>query len=135
MKQKAFRDIADRLVAQLKAAGFTVQRYNAYSTNSVYLKLDYGLAYTIRISDHPGKRHLSYTYNLIKDYRGKRFIKEGKVWRKFYSFAQVDEMVEGIVQTRAWVKEKYHPDYAESMEKARAENAGKRGFWAQAVLV
>lgn len=34
---------------------FIVHRYNAYSTNSIYLKIDCCLCKSIRISDHHGK--------------------------------------------------------------------------------
>ena len=40
--------------------GFIVQRYDSVTTNSIYLKLDYGMCNSIRISDHKGKKHLSY---------------------------------------------------------------------------
>ena len=33
--------IAEILVKKLKELGFIVHRYNAYSTNSIYLKLDF----------------------------------------------------------------------------------------------
>lgn len=128
-------DLADTLVVKLKANGFVVQRYDAHSTESIYLKLDYGLAYTLRISGHNGKKHLKYTYNLIKGYKGKRFIKEANVWRQYYSFAEVNALMESIIRNRKWVQEKYHPDYAASMEKARRENQEKIGFWSRAELV
>ena len=132
---KKYAAIADELVNTLKGEGFVIQRYNAYSTASIYLKLDYGLAYSVRISDHPGKKHLKYTYNLINGYSGKRMIKEGKVWRRYYNFNQVDELVKEIINNRAWVISRYHPDYAADMEKARVENQNKPGFWRDAVLV
>ena len=134
-KKKEFQQIADTLATRLKSEGFVIQRYNAYSTVSVYLKLDYGLVYSLRISDHAGKKHLKYTYNLIKGYSGKRLVKEGTVWRQYYSFSQIDELVAAILAKREWVKERYYPDYAKSMEDSRLKNEGKRGFWAEAVLV
>ena len=56
------RDLATEVAQKLVEAGFVVHRYNAYSTQSVYLKLDYGVANSIRISDHKGKEKLSYRY-------------------------------------------------------------------------
>jgi len=133
--KKAIRMVADELVQCLKAEGFTIQRYDAYSTESVYLKLDYGIAYTVRISNHPGKKHLMYTYNLIAGYNGKRFIKQKGTWRQFFNINQVESLVAAIIDGRRWVKEKYHPDYAQSMEESRTRNQGKAGFWTQAILV
>ncbi|WP_181879268.1 hypothetical protein [Levilactobacillus brevis] len=58
-----------------QSQGIKVMRYDAYSTNSVYLKLDYGLLYTLRISDHPGKRYLAYRFNVIRGYHGPKRVK------------------------------------------------------------
>ena len=132
---KKYSKIADKLVQRLKSEGFIVQRYDAYSTSSVYLKLDFGLAYTVRISDHSGKSHLRYTYNLIKGYKGKNLIKQDGVWRQYYNFDQLEEMIARIISGREWVKQRYHPDYKADMERAQIENQGKRGFWESAVIV
>lgn len=37
-------EIADLIIPKLLALGFIVHRYNAYSTNSIYIKLDYGVS-------------------------------------------------------------------------------------------
>lgn len=59
---KTIRDLAayvcDRLVGKV-----LIHRYDAYSTNSVYLKFDYGVANSLRIADHAGKEYLSYRFN------------------------------------------------------------------------
>lgn len=59
-----FKALADSLSERFLAEGFTVHRYDAYSTSSVYLKLDCGMCNSIRISDHRGKKHLAYRYNI-----------------------------------------------------------------------
>lgn len=64
-KDEKIYSIADYIVDSLLTYGFTIQRYNAYKTSSVYLKLDFGVCNSIRISDHDGKEHLCYRYNLI----------------------------------------------------------------------
>ena len=51
-----FKALADSLSERFLAEGFTVHRYDAYSTSSVYLKLDCGMCNSIRISDHRGKK-------------------------------------------------------------------------------
>ena len=134
-KKKEFVKVADEIVLRLKDAGFVIQRYDAYSTDSIYLKLDYGISHSIRISGHSGKKHLKYTYNVLKDYDGKTFIKEGNLWRQYYSFSQLDDLIASIIKNRAWIKENYHPNYEASMEKSRLANEGKRGFWSQAAIV
>ena len=126
---------ADELVRRLKSAGFIVQRYDAYSTASVYLKLDYGLVYSVRISDHPGKTQLRYTFNLIQDYKGKPLVKQQGVWRLYYSFNQIDKLFTSILEKRDWVKKNYHPNYETDMENARIENQNNPGFWSKAIIV
>ena len=135
MDSGKYSDLADRLINRLKSEGFTVQRYDAFTSDSVYLKLDYGLCYSVRISDHPGKSNLQYTFNLIKGYVGKPLIKRQGVWRLFYSFNSFDKLVKDILSKREWVKQKYHPDYEADMEKARIMNQNNKGFWSKAVLV
>lgn len=49
-------DVVNILVPKLLDMGFIVHRYYAYSTSSIYLKLDYGIACGIRIADHLGKK-------------------------------------------------------------------------------
>ena len=62
--------LAESIARKLIAEGFIVQRYGAYTTSSIYLKLDYGVCNSIRISDHPGKRYLKYRYNIGPSEKG-----------------------------------------------------------------
>jgi len=48
-----------------KRKGFTVHLYESKTTDSVYIKLDFGVCGTIRISDHPSKEDLDFTYEHI----------------------------------------------------------------------
>ena len=48
------KDVVNILTTKLLDIGVIVHRYDAYSTSSIYLKLDYGLSCGIRIADHPG---------------------------------------------------------------------------------
>ena len=67
-KKKAIRDLAAYVCDRL-AGKVVIHRYDAYSTNSVYLKFDYGVGNSLRISDHKGKKHLAYRFNIILDLR------------------------------------------------------------------
>lgn len=49
--KKAIRDLAAYVCDSL-AGKVVIHRYDAYSTNSVYLKFDYGVGNSLRISDH-----------------------------------------------------------------------------------
>ena len=56
---KKIRDLAAYVCDRLDGK-VLIHRYDAYSTNSVYLKFDYGVANSLRIADHAGKKHLAY---------------------------------------------------------------------------
>ena len=89
-------DVTNILASRLLDMGFIVHRYDAYSTSSIYLKLDYGLSCGIRISDHPGKKKYSYRFNVIKDYIGDKVIyKDGLICR-FYNFNELESVLEAV---------------------------------------
>lgn len=62
-KGKEVKALADYICNAL-AGKMIIHRYDAFSTNSVYLKFDYGVANSLRISDHAGYGYLSYRYNI-----------------------------------------------------------------------
>ena len=133
MRNKELTNLADMLIKQLKAEGFHILRYDAYSTNSIYLKLDYGMCNSIRIAGHPGKQHLSYRYN-IGDYIQKyeKIIREFPM--EFYPATEADALIKAIKKNRADKLQKYGRDnYDYFMQKNRLENAdNEKGFWAKA---
>lgn len=124
------KQIANYLQNKLLKAGFTVHRYNAYSTCSIYLKLDYGACNSIRISDHKGYDHLSYKYEV-----NQKFVKSG--WSKdnhgFWRYhckpdiASIDSLIELIKNDRDYKKCFYnYPDIvAYNVEQSK----NSKGFW------
>ncbi len=89
-------DVADKLVQKLLDLGLIVCRYDAHSTSSIYLKIDYGLACGIRIADHPGKKKYSYRFNVIKDYKGDKVILKDGIICYFYDFNELDSVLEAV---------------------------------------
>ncbi len=127
--------LADSIAKRLIEEGFTVQRYNAYTTNSIYLKLDYGVCNSIRISDHPGKKHLKYRYNIGTFVTGYREEKD-RYPRLYYQAGKTRNLVRRILRDREDKLARYGPDgYRRLMQKNRQDNAGSRGFWQEAVLL
>ena len=112
------KEIANILVQRLAEIGFIVHQYNAYSTSSIYLKLDYGLSCGIRIADLPGKKKYSYRFNVIKDYIGdKVIIKDGLICR-FYDFTELEEVIKAIQKEKQEKINKYGlQNYQKYMEK------------------
>lgn len=92
------KELAKYVSERLLDKGFIVQRYDAYSTDSIYLKLDYGAANSIRISNHPGKKHLRYRYNITLD--GQTEDVMDTYIRHYYKPDDVDSMLETIVEKK-----------------------------------
>ena len=112
------RQVAKLLTKELLKLKFTVHRYNAYSTNSIYLKLDYGISCGIRIADHPGKKKYHYRFNVIKDYKGDRVTTFGSLISYFYSFNELNKVIEAVKQERENKVSKYGiQNYKEYMKK------------------
>lgn len=131
----AIQEQADFIVSVLKDKGFVIQRYDAYSTDSVYLKLDYGLANTIRISDHEGKKHLCYRYNLIIG--GENNIVEEKYMRYYFNENNVEGLLYQILFDKKVKMDKYSKTgYKNLMIKNKMEHhKDTSGFWHHAKLV
>lgn len=134
MEKKDFKHIALELQNRLLAEGFTIQRYDAYSTRSIYLKLDYGMCNSIRISDHTGKKHLNYMFNLGKNI--KTITQDKKDFtRYYYPFDKMDELVNHILRHRLNKKRYYGDSYSDAVEQTRQKNQTNKGFWSKAYLV
>lgn len=116
-------DVVNILVPRLLDMGLIVHRYNAHSTSSIYLKLDYGLACGIRIADHPGKKKYSYRFNVVKDYVGDKVIlKDGLICR-FYDFNELESVLSAVQKEKQEKINKYGlENYQTYMEKERQEN-------------
>jgi hypothetical protein len=140
-RKELIKSTADELIKQLKRSGFIIQRYDSYSTNSVYLKLDYGVCNSIRISDHQGKKHLSYRYSFLTEGIPEHIpyycdqTKEG--WKRHYY--QVDSIDTFMEQLKSDYLRKYNSlgpaGYRNQMIQYRNEGRTKKGFWQQAVIV
>ena len=93
-------DIVNTLIPKLLDMDLIVHRYDAYSTNSIYLKLDYGIACGIRIADHPGKKKYSYRFNIIKDFKGDKVIlKDGLICR-FYDYTELENVLKDVKEEK-----------------------------------
>lgn len=132
---KSLNDIAESLISALLDRGFVIQRYDAYSTNSIYLKLDYGVSNSIRISDHRGKEKLNYRYNIGVDQYVYR-KEEGRFVRYYFPVSQIEKLVALIEDERIQKIRKYGiKAYFRYMEKNKEEGRSLPGFWQKARLI
>lgn len=128
--------VASTLTSYFQNQGIRVMRYDAYSTNSVYLKLDYGALYSIRISDHRGKKYLNYRFNVTKGYRGKKRVATKFGWqREYYALepSDLNKMCRSIMQLRRHLIKYYGPyGYQAKMVSNLKNQKNTKGFWKQA---
>lgn len=131
--RKKIRDLAAYVCDRL-AGKALVHRYDAYSTNSVYLKFDYGVGNSLRISDRQGKEHLAYRFNIVLDLKEPKADHSGKYPRNYYPPDMVDQVVEDILAGIEAKRSRYR-DYDQAISTAKARAEHERGFWQQARLV
>ncbi len=101
------KQIANKIIPKLLDLGFILHRYDAYSTNSIYIKLDYGISCGIRISDHNGKTKYRYRFNLIKDYKGNKVVRDNGLIRFYYSFNEINKLIKDVQEERKTKIQKY----------------------------
>lgn len=128
-------DAAKYLQTELLKRGMIIHRYNAYSTNSIYLKLDWGVMNSIRISDHKGYDHLSYRYNVDANYRGIKGIwkKDSKgYWKYFIGIDKnsLDILIQLLMESK--FKKQTFYNYEELIIKYKQESKNAKGFWQKA---
>lgn len=129
------KNLADSIANRLVGEGFIVQRYDSCTTDSVYLKLDYGVCNSIRISSHAGKKHLKYRYN-IGPYIDGFHVVEDKYDLFYYRADEMEDMIAKIMEDRELKLSLYGCEsYAGYMLKNKNDKAGSPGFWREAVLL
>ena len=115
--------VAEILIKKLKKQGFIVHRQNSITTNSIYLKLDYGVARGIRIADHPGRKKYHYRYNVMKDYKGDKVTYFGNLVSYFYTFEELPELLQKVKEEKQEILSNIgERNYKLSMEANKTEN-------------
>lgn len=117
------KQIAKVLIEELLKLGFVVHRYNAVTTNSIYLKLDFGVCCGIRIADHSGKKKYHYRFNVVKDYNGDKIIYFKNLISFFYTFEELPQLLEEVQKERQLKQQRYGiNNYKSYMEKEKVNN-------------
>lgn len=134
--KKSLNDIADAVIENLNGK-VIIHRYDSYSTNSIYLKFDYGVANSLRISDHDGKKHLRYRYNILEsmgDKSSKKDCYRNGYQMIFYSPAMIKACCRDILAAKV-EKEKQCRSYEAVVNATRNKVVGQSGFWSGAKLI
>lgn len=135
MRNNDLKNLADMIIKKLLDKGFVIQRYDAYSTDSIYLKLDYGVCNSIRISNHSGKKYLKYRYN-IGSHIEKVYAEKDIYDQYYFPDRQAEQMINQIISDKEdKIKRFGEQRYKSYMSKNQKDKSGKKGFWVKAVLV
>lgn len=121
----SIKDYMYKLLSDLDQKGFILQYYTAYSTSSCYIKLDYGMSNSIRISDHKGIDKYPYRFNLMIDL-DKSYEEDG---RYYYSIKDYNKMIFDIKHFKDEQLAKYCFSYYEYMLNNKKDAKNKKGFW------
>lgn len=123
--------LADYLSFKLLQLGYKVQRYNSEATNAVYIKLDYGVCNSIRISDTTGKKYYKYRFNVDIVTNGIREERVGSMTRIFYGIDSLDQLISDITDQKSSKLSRYGQiGYRRLMEINKIQHCtDAKGFW------
>lgn len=117
------KQMAKILIKELSELGFTIHRYNAITTSSIYLKLDYGICCGIRISNHSGKKKYHYRFNIVKGYNGDKVTYSKNLISYFYTFEQISQLIKDVQHERDKKIQRYGlNNYKKYMEIEKENN-------------
>ena len=118
------KQMAKILIKELSELGFTIHRYNAITTSSIYLKLDYGICCGIRISNHSGKKKYHYRFNIVKGYNGDKVTYSKNLISYFYTFEQISQLIKDVQHERNKKIQRYGlNNYKKYMEIEKESNS------------
>ena len=117
------KQMAKILIKELSELGFTIHRYNAITTSSIYLKLDYGICCGIRISNHSGKKKYHYRFSIVKGYNGDKVTYSKNLISYFYTFEQISQLIKDVQHERNKKIQRYGlNNYKKYMEIEKESN-------------
>ena len=122
------KDVMYDLLERLNNKGFTLYYLRAFSTTSCYIKLDFGIANSIRIADHKGIEKYKYRFNLMLNL-DKSYEEDG---RYYYCLKDLDKLIKDVVFFKNEQLNKYGFRYYEYMLNEKKSMCDKKGFWQNA---
>lgn len=138
-KRSSIKNFTDCLIELLIINGFAIQKYEAYTSNSIYIKVDYGVCGTVRISDHNShKENLRYLYNVnvCSTEKQKQTKVDGIIRRKYYNGSMLRKLMSDIKKNRdSKIKRFSVNGYDKMIEKNISINRKSKGYWQKAELI
>ena len=96
-------EATDKLINHLtnKCPDMIIHYYHSYTSNSIYIKLDYGAANSIRISDHDkADNGYNYKYELRTDKTLSWHRFENDTYKIMYPATQIEQLANKIIKER-----------------------------------
>ena len=120
-------EVFKEIVKELKKHDFIISTYHSYTTSSIYIKLDYGVANGIRIADHKGKKKYKYRYNVMNDLEADYREKDCGFERFYYRPKHIKKMINQIIKDKENKIERYGiKNYLKYMEIEKKEKVNER---------
>ena len=121
------KEICNILIKELLNMKFIVHKYHSITTQSIYIKLDYGVCCGIRISNHKGKKKYHYRFNVIKDYKGDKVTHFENLVSYFFTFEELDKLLEQVKKEKESKIQKYGIEkYKKLIDKEKDNDLFKR---------
>lgn len=130
--KKIIHEAARRISRTLIHNGCVIHRYDAFVSNSVYIKVDAGVVCSIRLSDHPG---YEYRFNYMAQVPGDQVLCHSEGTLRFhYQSGAVDQLILDVLTLRQDRMELY-ADYQGLIKQNLEEGRKQDGFWQKAYCV
>lgn len=137
-KTKSFvsnKVVADYIVKTLKSYGVVIQRYDALTTDSIYLKFDFGVANSMRIGNHRGKPY-PYRFMIRTDKKNHQVVQNKKYASYVYSYDKTNTCLRQVLADRQKKIDRYGlKNYTKIMDKNKGKIGQEKGFWSSSKLV
>ena len=100
LRRKKINRLSKYIEKRLLDIGCILHKHKSVRTDSIYLKINYGMGGTIRLSDHPSNKQLSYRFTLLMDQtdEGISTIQEENCKLHTYKLGILEETLEVINQ-------------------------------------
>ena len=139
-KNPYFEMMATEIIDYVKSFGIHVLRYDSKSSDSIYLKFDYGLAGSLKISDHNNTNGLKDVFNIIQNlenpYSEKVNLNNGSMDTYYYPDCLYKNVAKDIVRYKDYRVAKYGlSGYSDYSIKNKEKIKKSRTFWSKAIEV
>mgnify|MGYP004684540503 CR=1 FL=1 len=120
----------ERLIQGLKEKKIHLLRWDDPKTHTIYLKMDWGVLSTIRISDQVASGKYTYKYNVILGAKKGAVKQENGITREYYTLREMKALISSIEIEREEKIHKYgRANYQKYMLANKQKAKSQKGFF------